>query len=427
MGGKGMIKLAGRRFAVIGMGTLMLLLAGCGSGGGVTQAQLSVIPRVAEPTLANRLTGNLERWVAETVAQPDVVSVSVLFEAPRQQFRYAGAQGLANPQTGEALTTAHPFRVASISKVFTATVVLQLVEEGYFSLDTPLSRLLDNSLLPPGYTLDDLHVINGVKSGGNITVRQLLQHTAGLRDYLADTPTVQDGNGLFAQMLNDVLSNSGQGLASRQWDARALLAHYLTTGLGRNALAAPGRQFEYSDTHYLLLGLVVERASGQSLTSQYRARIFNRLGMVHTWHEGFETGRGALAHHFYNLPAQGNNLDITATPLKMSAAWASGALVSTSDDLLLFLRALMQGELFRERATLQQMQQASTASPNYGLGLQRVVVNGREVWGHAGFWGTLMLYDPVKDAYLVMSVNQASREMYKEAAGVLTATQNAGF
>lgn len=422
-----MIKSAGRRFAVISMGTLMLLLVGCG-GGGVTQSQLSVIPRVvAEPALANRLTSNLEHWLAETVAQPDVVSATLLFDAPRQPFRYAGAQGLANPQTGAALITAHPFRVASISKVFTATVVLQLVEDGYFSLDTPLSRLLDNSLLPTGYTLDDLHVINGVKSGGNITVRQLLQHTAGLRDYLADTPTVQDGNGLFAQMLSDVLSNSGRGLASRQWDGRALLAHYLTTGLGRNALAAPGRQFEYSDTHYLLLGLVVERATGQSLTSQYRARIFNHLGMAHTWHEGFEIGRGTVAHHFYQLPAQGNNLDIAATPLSMSAAWASGALVSTGDDLLRFLHALMQGELFRERATLQQMQRISAASPNYGLGLQRAVVNGREMWGHAGFWGTLMLHDPAKDAYLVMSVNQASREMYKEAAGVFTATQNAGF
>lgn len=423
-----MVQRAGRSIARIGMGVLALLLAGCGgSGGGVAQSQLSVIPRVvAEPALANRLTGNLERWLTQTVAQPDVVSATLLFDVPREQFRYAGTRGLANPQAGEALTTAYPFRVASISKVFTATVVLQLVEEGYFSLDTPLSRLLDNTLLPPGYTLDDLHVINGVKSGGSITVRQLLQHTAGLRDYLADTPTVQDGNGLFAQMLSEVVSNSGRGLASRQWDGRALLAHYLSTGLGRNALAAPGRQFEYSDTHYLLLGLVVERATGQSLTSQYRARIFNRLDMAHTWHESFETGRGAVAHHFYTLSA-GNYLDITATPLSMSAAWASGALVSTGDDLLRFFRALMQGELFRERATLQQMRQASAASPNYGLGLQRAVVNGREVWGHAGFWGTLMLYDPAKDAYLVTSVNQANRDMYKEAASVLTATQNAGF
>ncbi len=182
-----MVQRAGRSIARIGMGVLALLLAGCGgSGGGVAQSQLSVIPRVvAEPALANRLTGNLERWLTQTVAQPDVVSATLLFDVPREQFRYAGAQGLANPQAGEALTTAYPFRVASISKVFTATVVLQLVEEGYFSLDTPLSRLLDNALLPPGYTLDDLHVINGVKSGGSITVRQLLQHTAGLRDYVA--------------------------------------------------------------------------------------------------------------------------------------------------------------------------------------------------------------------------------------------------
>ncbi|SDZ84143.1 D-alanyl-D-alanine carboxypeptidase [Thiothrix caldifontis] len=421
-----MVRLVWRRVALIGAGLLMSLVAGCGGGSGIAPDQLGIISREDTP-LANRLTISLDRWGADTLQQADVISTTLLLDVPQQQYRYARAQGLANPQTGETMSMAYPFRVASISKVFTATVVLQLVEEGYLTLDTPLSRLLDNTLLPAGYTLDDLHVMGGVKAGGSITVRQLLQHTAGLRDYLADTPTAQDGNGLFAQMIGEVLSNNGQGLASRQWNGRALLGYYLSSGLAANALAAPGRQFEYSDTHYLLLGLVIEQVTGQSLSANYRGRIFNRLGMVNTWHEGFETGRGRLAHHFYNLVAQGNNLDITATSLNTSAAWASGALVSTTEDLTLFLRALMHRELFRERTTLQLMRQTSGVSPNYGLGLQRAVFNGREMWGHAGFWGTMMLYDPANDTALVMTVNQANRDMFKEVASVFAATQSAGL
>ena len=411
----------------IGAGALVLFLAGC--GGGTVQSQLNITPRVAEPVLASRMNASLDRFVTETLQQPDGVNTALSFDVPLQQYRYLRAQGLANPSTGEAMTTAHPFRVASISKVFTATLVLQLVEEGYFTLDTPLSGLLDNALLPAGYALDDLHVVGNVKSGGRITVRQLLQHTAGLRDYIADTPTVQDGNGLFAQMISDVLGNSGRGIAARHWDGKALLGYYLTSGLAGKALFAPGSRFDYSDTDYLLLGLVIEQATGQSLTSNYRARIFNRLGMANTWHEGFESSQGTLSHHFYNLAAQGTNrnLDITATTLDTSAAWASGALVSTTDDLTVFLRALLKGELFRERATLALMQQVTPTSPNYGLGLQRAVFNGREVWGHAGFWGTIMLYDPAKDASLVMTLNQASREMFKEAEKVFNAAASAGL
>ena len=374
---------------------LLLLLSGCG-GGSMAQSQINIIARAVTPP------------------QPTVVSTALLFEGSPTAARYVRTEGM--------MTTTQPFRVASIAKVLTATVVLQLVEEGYFTLDTPLSRLLDDTLLPAGYTLDDLHVMGNRKAGGSITVRQLLQHTAGLRDYIADSPTAQDSNGLFAQMITDVLNNDGRGIASRHWDGKALLGHYLTTGLGRNALSAPGQRFDYSDTDYLLLGLVVERVTGQTLTSHYRGRIFNRLGMANTWHEGFEANRGTVAQHFHTVATSGNSrtLDMTATRLDMSAAWASGALVSTPDELAVFLRALMRGELFRNPATLAKMKQISKVSPNYGLGLQRAVLNGREVWGHAGFWGTIMLHDASKDALLVMTVNETGHDMYQEAAKVLS-------
>lgn len=415
-----------RKALLMGVMGLGLSLAGCGGGGG--QTLLTTPSRMVE-TVPSALTASLDSFVATTLQQPDIVNAGLLLDAPGRSYRYLRAGGMANPQTGEMMLATTPFRVASVSKAFTATVILQLVEEGYFTLDTPLARLLDNSLLPTSYVLDDLQVTGGFKAGGSVTIRQLLQHTAGMRDYIADTATTQDGYGLFAQMISDVLDNNGSGMAARQWDGKGLLAYYLQSGLGRNALAAPGRRFDYSDTHYLLLGLVIEKVTGQSLTSNYRTRIFNRLGMANSWHEGFEAAQGAVAHHFYHLAGQGNNrnLDVAATTLNTSAAWASGAIVSTLDDLATFQRGLMTGALFRDPATVKQMQQVTTISPNYGLGLQRTVINGQELWGHAGFWGVIMLYAPAKDATLVLTVNQASRDMFKEAEKAFSAALAAGL
>lgn len=404
-----------QRGLLAGVLGIVTLLSGCGGGSGQTLTKVdnaTVINRSGDPVpaiLASNVLGeNLEAFVDDALQQPDIRNVAVILDAPVRNYRYVQARGVANPQTGEQMTTATPFRIASMSKTLTATIVLQLVEEGFLTLDTPLSAVLDDSILPAGYTLADLHVRGGFKSGERITIRQLLQHTAGLRDYIP---------GLFASMIDDAVGNNVTGAASRQWQPQALLAYYLESGLGLNAVNEPGARFAYSDTHYLLLGLVIERVTGQSLTSNYRGRIFNRLGMSNSWHEGFENPRGRIAHHFYNLASQGinRNLDVAATSLNTSAAWASGSLVASADDMDTFLQALFRGDLFRDAATLQLMQDVSVQSPYYGLGLQRAIFNGVEVWGHAGFWGSIMLYAPARDARLVMTLNQADREMFREA------------
>ncbi|EIJ36848.1 serine hydrolase domain-containing protein [Thiothrix nivea] len=397
---------------------ILTLLTACGGGGNNQTTTVAT----ASSFSASQADTSINQILARTVAQENIVNSVILFAAPDQHYQYLQAGGTANPTSNEAMTPAHPFRIASLSKPFTATVVLQLVEEGYFSLDTPLSGILADADMPAGYTLDDLHVLQGKKSGGSITIRQLLQHTSGIRDFMMDAPTgnpATASGGIVASTVLDSLNSNPQGLAARQWDKQQLLAYYLDSGYGQNALFAPGSQHYYSDSGYLLLGIVIEKATGLSLTANLRARIFDRLGLAHTYHENFEAARGGvLAHHFFDLKAFGNqqNIDVAAANINTSASWAGGAIVSSAEDLLVFLQALMHNELFRNASTLADMQRLTSASPNYGLGLMGGTINGYQVWAHTGFWGTLMAYSPQKNAWLVIAVNQVMADV--EAVGM---------
>lgn len=398
----------------------VLLLSGCGGGSTsgfgsvVTNRDGNVVPDALRP---NVLDENLQAFVNQ--AAPRSSNMGMIFSVPHMNYRYVDARGVANAQSGGLMSSSTPFRTASMSKTFTATVVLQLIEEGYFSLDSQLGELLNSAIFPAGYNVDDLHVRSGVQSGASITIRQLLQHTAGLRDYIADTPYTQDGFGLFAQAMDDLQHNNRNGLASRQWRPEALLAHYLQSGLAARALAAPGQAFEYSDTHYLLLGLVIEQVTGQSLSSNYRGRIFSRIGMANTWHEDFEADQGRVAQHFYRSSSH-HNLELASSRLNMSLVWASGAVVSTLEDLENFMQALVNGRLFHQQATLQYMQQQS-------LGVQKQNLAGQQVWGHAGFWGGIMLYVPQQQSYLLLMQSQAGVDMFQQAAQVLREIDGVGL
>lgn len=405
---------------------ILALLSACGGGGGGSSST-----NTSGEFSASQADASINQILTQTIARDNIVNSVILFAAPDHQYQYLQAGGIANPASGEAMTTSHQFRIASLSKVFTATVVLQLMEEGYFTLDTPLSDLLTDADMTTGYTLDDLHVYQGVKRGGSITIRQLLQHTSGMRDFLMNAPT---GNvattvgGLVADTVLDTLNGSPQGLASKQWDKQQLLAYYFQSGYGQNALFEPGTQHYYSDGGYLLLGIVIEKVTGLSLTENLRARIFDRIGLVHTYHENFEAARGGtLAHHFFDLSSLGyaQNLDIVANNVNTSASWAGGDLVSTAEDLLVFLQALMHNELFANTNTLTEMQQLTSISPNYGLGLMSNNINGYQVWGHTGFWGTLMAYSPQKNAWLIVAANQVMANVQGIGTSVFQAALDA--
>jgi D-alanyl-D-alanine carboxypeptidase len=254
-----------------------------------------------------------------------------------------------------------------VTKSFVATVVLQLVGQGRLGLDDRLQRWL------PG----------AVPGGERITIRQLLNHTSGLYNYTDD---------LLGPLLTKPTRQAYQQLAARSFAPRALVA--MATGHG--PLFPPGTRFSYSNTNYILLGLVVERVTGDRLAGQLHQRILAPLGLADTELAGSQRRIHGPHLHGYAppnrawLPSDGPAGLVDVTQANPSWAWAAGAMISSAADLARFYQALLSGRLL-DPDLLKAMQTTVDASEQfgpgagYGLGLMRLGLGcGGQVWGHGG-------------------------------------------
>lgn len=279
-----------------------------------------------------------------------IVRVQDLDRAPR---RYA--VGVADLTTGHPLRPSAQFRIGSVTKTFVATIVLQLVGEGQLRLDDPVTRTL------PGL----------LANGDQITVRQLLNHTSGLPDYNRNP-----------ELLGGIVQN-------RIWQPRELVALAAT----QPQLFPPGTAWEYSNTNYIVAGLLIEAVTQHPLARALDRRIITPLRLDHTsFSTADEPLSGYYAHGYLStetIPtADGQPLDVTG--YNPSHAWAAGAIVSDADDLSTFYRALMTGKLLRP-SLLKQMTTTIPEDPtdpnntfSYGLGLERVQDTCGANWGHTG-------------------------------------------
>lgn len=204
------------------------------------------------------------------------------------------------------------FRAASITKTFVATVVLQLVEENKLGLDTPIQRYAP-SALPTSYP--------------PITIRELLQNTSGLRNYL---PAVQDDP---EQILRD---------RRRVWTPEQLLA----IAVAQPRDFEPGTKLEYSVTNYVLLGMLIRRVTGNGWGAEVARRITRPLGLDSTYDPGTDpTLRDPHAHGYLTMNQQGRPTLVDITELSMTSSDAGGAMVSSARDLNVFFDALLGGRL----------------------------------------------------------------------------------
>ncbi|MET0233959.1 MAG: serine hydrolase domain-containing protein [Kibdelosporangium sp.] len=246
-------------------------------------------------------------------------------------------------------------RLGSNTKMFTAVVVLQLVGEGKIGLDDPIEKYLPNLVRAEGV------------DGRTITVRELLQHTSGLADY-------------DQKLLTDLFD------MHTYYEPRELVDAALT-----EKPEAPHGQWAYSNTNFVLAGLVVQKVTGRPIGEEITHRIIDRLGLRDTYWPGVgdQTIRGAHPRGYLALKRGDAWVDVTETD--PSAGWAAGALIGTPSDLNRFMTALVSGKLLKPQQ-LKEMQKTVPApgfdqsgEATYGLGIATFKLScGGVAWTHGG-------------------------------------------
>ncbi|HSL59538.1 MAG TPA: serine hydrolase domain-containing protein [Acidimicrobiales bacterium] len=307
------------------------------------------------------------------------------------------AAGQARP--GDPMGADTPFFVASITKRFIATLVLQAHERGELAIDDPIVALLPDELI------SGVHVLDGVDHTSTITVHHLLTHTSGLPDYF-DKP--RTGPSLFEQLAQGE-DRSWTTADAVRWAREEHRPHFAPQDL-----SARRQKARYSDTGFQLLIAIVEQVTGRSFADLLHDRIFDRVGMAHTWLPGrsrprADTPEPALIH------AGRRPLDLP----KMQES--SNDLMSTAADLLRFQQALLRGDLFDQPATVARLVERANLLRNippnrYGVGtwifrINRLVAPGPRpltLIGHAGATGTWLFTCPELDVHLVGAVDQAA-------------------
>ncbi|MFJ6610316.1 serine hydrolase domain-containing protein [Streptomyces sp. NPDC091289] len=303
----------------------------------------------------------LRALAEKVVAAPNPNPGAFLLAREGAQVR-SGAAGVADRSTGTPMRPDLKFRAGSLTKTFTATVVLQLVAEHRLRLDDTVDELLP----------DQVRADNAL-SGAPITVRQLLNHTSGLNDYI---------DGLIPHF---------RGL-DQYWPRDQLIA----IGLDEpRYFPTPGTRFRYSNTNYLLLDLIVERVTDRDLRTNLERRVFTPLGLRDTSYPlAQRTIDGPHARGYtdvsFLLPDAPDATRFDITGFSPSEAGASGALVTTAADLAHFYRALLQGRLLPPallRSMLTDTVPTTGSAPpavGYGLGVYVYATDCGPAYGHGG-------------------------------------------
>ncbi|MEU8933146.1 serine hydrolase domain-containing protein [Streptomyces sp. NPDC048409] len=314
-------------------------------------------PAAAAPAAGHRAT----REAVRTAVAAGVPGVTATVRDPHGTW--STTAGVGDTRTGAPRSASDHYRVGSITKTFVATVLLQLEAEGRLSLDDSVDRWL------PG-------VVRGHGNDGRrVTVRRLLDHTSGIYNYTSD-----DG---FARtyFLKD-------GFLRHRYDTLTP-AELVALAMRHAPDFAPGTDWSYSNTNYVLAGMVIKAVTGHSYAEEITRRVIEPLRLTGTVVPGTRTTLPSPSSRAYSKladTAAGPTYDVTA--LNPSLASSAGEIISTSADLTRFYQALLRGRLLPAH----QLKEMKTTVPvpgdpgsAYGLGLiDRTLSCGVHVWGHDG-------------------------------------------
>ena len=293
---------------------------------------------------------------------------------------WLGVSGVSHEST--SITPDMIFGAGSTTKSFMAALILQLVEEKQLSLEDPIGKYL------PSYP----------NISGSVTIHQLLNHTSGIYNVTE-----------HSSFWDTILWNR-----MKSWSPEEILQNFVST-----PYFSPGEGWHYSNTNYILLGMLAEAVTGSKVSSELRNRFLTPLGLTRTFLEIEEQITGTVAHRWYDFYGDGTPDDISflIRTSEFSAYWTAGAMFSTAEDLAKWAQALFGGSVLKQ-SSLDQMLTFHSPTPGepqmagYGLGALKYapeVVAQETAYGHGGWvigYQTVLAYLPDYDVTISIIINE---------------------
>lgn len=388
------------------MGLAVAFVLGLTACGGSSSPQVSTPVPIPEPLPTPQPPAELDlQRLIDQAVDNGVVGVNLLVESSSLQFR--GSAGLSNQQTLTPLLLDDIMPTGSAGKVITATLALMLQQDGLLDLDDRISTWLAPELLTQ------------IPYGEQMTLRQLLNHTSGLFEYLHNP-----------QFGEDLLADP---------DRIRLDADVIPYALNQPAYFEPGEGFQYSNSGYVLAGIILDKVLGYHHSIAVRERIIDPLGMVNTFYLGAEEGRRPIASGYRPLSDLELSDDDTiqdVKPLLYRLGVADAPLASTVEDYLLLQHALLDtGTLLSEtstdefigegyRITIGSDYHLGGSQLDYGLGMFHEANSSHTLLHHNGDqfgWLTYNLYWQEKDMNIVMMVNCGGSVCEDQSAQIINA------
>jgi len=336
---------------------------------------------------------DLANLVINPNGSPPIYNCLLYLNDTKRDINYKASFGHLDASGGR-IDSDYRFRTGSITKTFTATVILQLMEEGMLDLDDAFLDCLKNHKTKKFFT--ELMIFDGINYSHRITIKNLLQHKSGIRDYFSD---------------DDRFLKSIMNFPDQNWDWKKIMEKYFEHDLNEKGAFQAGNGFYYSDTNYLLLAVLIEDLTNMSYHEVLEKRILNPLSLNDTYLEFYQEKKVSAPIIF---PFQGA---ISLKKVNTSFDWGGGGLISSAKDLDIFIRSLLAGQLFNKAETLRLMinfddDPVNTPSKrgkiSYGMGLQYRKIGGYNFIGHNSAYGGMMFFDLDEQFSFVLTINQTS-------------------
>jgi CubicO group peptidase (beta-lactamase class C family) len=345
---------------------------------------------------SNDLDLKLEQSVSERVEKDKSIRNCVLAVMKGDgSYYWAGAAGIANQDSSLPMTQDTPIYTASVMKLYTATIVMKLYEDGALSLDDPISRYL------PADLINGINVYKGKDYTSEITIKELLSNTSGIADYYMEAP--KGGKSVFESLLEEP-ERAWKEDETIEWARDKLESHF-----------PPGTAAFYSDTNFDLLGKIIESVTGKPMHTVYEDYIFHPLGLTHSW----LIDRSAHDVSFPTPPADVFYKDRNITNIRSNSAYWP-YLVSTAGDMLIFLKALNEGKIISKDSLQSMHDWHKLEFPlQYGYGtmyfelppLMTKVTKLTPLWGHSGSTGSFLYYSEDLGLYMAGTIDVVDKNV----------------